>query len=77
VLTVALLEGEAPGIEGRSQMTVTDGRPAAGSTRASVTMPVGEFLLRRIREAGVSHAFGVPGDYNLELWTASWARSRR
>jgi indolepyruvate decarboxylase len=30
-------------------------------------MTVGEFLLRRIREAGVSHAFGVPGDYNLEL----------
>jgi indolepyruvate decarboxylase len=28
---------------------------------------VGEFLLRRIREAGVGHAFGVPGDYNLEL----------
>jgi indolepyruvate decarboxylase len=30
-------------------------------------MPVGEFLLRRLREAGVGHAFGVPGDYNLEL----------
>ena len=30
-------------------------------------MTVGEFLLRRIREAGVGHAFGVPGDYNLEL----------
>ena len=30
-------------------------------------MTVGEFLLRRLREAGVGHAFGVPGDYNLEL----------
>jgi indolepyruvate decarboxylase len=30
-------------------------------------MSVGEFLLRRLREAGVEHAFGVPGDYNLEL----------
>ncbi len=30
-------------------------------------MTVGEFLLRRIREAGVRHAFGVPGDFNLEL----------
>ena len=30
-------------------------------------MTVGDFLLRRIREAGVGHAFGVPGDYNLEL----------
>jgi indolepyruvate decarboxylase len=32
-----------------------------------MTMTVGDFLLRRIREAGVGHAFGVPGDYNLEL----------
>jgi indolepyruvate decarboxylase len=32
-----------------------------------MTMSVGEFLLRRIREAGIAHAFGVPGDYNLEL----------
>jgi indolepyruvate decarboxylase len=48
-------------------MTVTAGPATAGATRESLTMPVGEFLLRRIREAGVGHAFGVPGDYNLEL----------
>jgi indolepyruvate decarboxylase len=48
-------------------MTVTAGRSAVSPPRESVTMTVGEFLLRRIREAGVSHAFGVPGDYNLEL----------
>jgi indolepyruvate decarboxylase len=30
-------------------------------------MKIGEFLLRRIREAGVRHVFGVPGDFNLEL----------
>jgi len=48
-------------------MTVTAGRSTVSSVRESVTMSVGEFLLRRIREAGVSHAFGVPGDYNLEL----------
>jgi indolepyruvate decarboxylase len=48
-------------------MTVTTERSAAGPTGESLTMTVGEFLLRRIREAGVSHAFGVPGDYNLEL----------
>ena len=30
-------------------------------------MTVGEFLLRRLREAGVGHMFGVPGDFNLEL----------
>jgi|GEM_PF-3512023 thiamine pyrophosphate-dependent enzyme len=48
-------------------MTVTAGRSAGSSARESLTMPVGEFLLRRLREAGVGHAFGVPGDYNLEL----------
>jgi indolepyruvate decarboxylase len=42
-------------------------RATASSTRETMTMTVGDFLLRRIREAGVGHAFGVPGDYNLEL----------
>ena len=28
---------------------------------------IGEFLLRRLEEAGIKHIFGVPGDYNLEL----------
>jgi len=30
-------------------------------------MTIGEFLLRRLREAGIGHLFGVPGDFNLEL----------
>ena len=30
-------------------------------------MTIGDFLLRRLDEAGVRHLFGVPGDYNLEL----------
>jgi indolepyruvate decarboxylase len=38
-----------------------------GSGAESLTMTVGDFLLRRLHEAGVRHAFGVPGDYNLEL----------
>src|SRR5215475_9851892 len=29
--------------------------------------PIGNFLLRRLQEAGVRHLFGVPGDYNLAL----------
>jgi indolepyruvate decarboxylase len=29
--------------------------------------PIGDFLLRRLQEAGIHHVFGVPGDYNLEL----------
>jgi indolepyruvate decarboxylase len=28
---------------------------------------IGNFLLRRLHEAGVGHIFGVPGDYNLEF----------
>ena len=28
---------------------------------------IGDFPLRRLKEAGVRHLFGVPGDYNLEL----------
>src|ERR1700744_5148627 len=48
-------------------MTVTAGHPTASSTCETLTATVGEFLLRRIREAGIRHAFGVPGDYNLEL----------
>jgi indolepyruvate decarboxylase len=30
-------------------------------------MTIGDFLLRRLEEAGLRHLFGVPGDYNLEL----------
>jgi len=38
-----------------------------GRGAGSRTMTVGEFLLRRLREAGIGHVFGVPGDFNLEL----------
>ena len=37
------------------------------SSRHSRRMKIGDFLLRRLEEAGVRHLFGVPGDYNLEL----------
>jgi indolepyruvate decarboxylase len=42
----------------------------AQQTRRDVdtrTMTVGDFLLRRLHEAGIRHMFGVPGDFNLEL----------
>jgi indolepyruvate decarboxylase len=37
--------------------------------RSSVSLKqtVGEFISRRLKEAGISHMFGVPGDYNLEF----------
>jgi hypothetical protein len=37
------------------------------SSSPSQPIKIGEFLLRRLKEAGVRHLFGVPGDYNLEL----------
>jgi indolepyruvate decarboxylase len=37
------------------------------SSSPSQRMKIGDFLLRRLEEAGVRHLFGVPGDYNLEL----------
>ena len=30
-------------------------------------MQIGAFLLRRLKEAGVHHLFGVPGDFNLQF----------
>jgi len=44
--------------------------PKEVTTMSSTTterMKIGDFLLRRLKEAGVRHLFGVPGDYNLEL----------
>src|SRR5262249_19924628 len=37
----------------------------AMSSHPARRMTIGDFLLRRLREAGVRHLFGVPGDYNL------------
>jgi indolepyruvate decarboxylase len=44
-------------------------RQSTSGTRGtqSQTMTIGDFLLRRLQEAGVGHLFGVPGDFNLEL----------
>jgi indolepyruvate decarboxylase len=37
------------------------------SSSTSVRTKIGDFLLRRLKEAGLRHMFGVPGDYNLEF----------
>jgi indolepyruvate decarboxylase len=37
------------------------------SASATRPMKIGDFLLRRLEEAGIRHLFGVPGDYNLAL----------
>src|SRR5271156_3367698 len=37
------------------------------SSNPSQRIKIGDFLLRRLEEAGIRHLFGVPGDYNLEL----------
>ncbi|MFJ6902968.1 alpha-keto acid decarboxylase family protein [Streptomyces griseoluteus] len=33
----------------------------------STAMTIGDFLIRRLREAGIGDFFGVPGDFNLEF----------
>lgn len=48
-------------------MTMIAHRSTKGAGAKRRTMAIGDFLLRRIREAGVEHAFGVVGDFNLEL----------
>jgi indolepyruvate decarboxylase len=37
------------------------------SSNPAQRMKIGDFLLRRLSEAGIGHLFGVPGDFNLEL----------
>jgi indolepyruvate decarboxylase len=37
------------------------------SSSLTQRITIGDFLLRRLEEAGVRHLFGVPGDYNLAL----------
>jgi indolepyruvate decarboxylase len=37
------------------------------SSAGTQRMKIGDFLLRRLEEAGIRHLFGVPGDYNLSL----------
>jgi indolepyruvate decarboxylase len=37
------------------------------SDSPSQRMKIGDFLLRRLEEAGIRDVFGVPGDFNLEL----------
>src|SRR5215470_16287652 len=48
-------------------MTSTTESSRPGSGPGNSTMTVGDFLLRRLKEAGIGHLFGVPGDFNLEL----------
>ncbi|RDK04926.1 alpha-keto acid decarboxylase family protein [Cupriavidus lacunae] len=42
-----------------------ESKQKAGSLTQRMT--IGDFLLRRLEEAGIRHLFGVPGDYNLTL----------
>jgi indolepyruvate decarboxylase len=37
------------------------------SSLTTQRMTIGDLLLRRLKEAGIRHLFGVPGDYNLAL----------
>ena len=35
--------------------------------RMTMRQVIGDFLLRRLQEAGIKHIFAAPGDYNLGL----------
>lgn len=41
----------------------------------SEQMRIGDFLLRRLAEAGTTHVFGVPGDYNMSFLEQLEARA--
>ena len=46
---------------------MTDTTTEAGSGPADPAYAIGDYLLDRLAELGVSEIFGVPGDYNLEF----------
>ena len=48
--------------------TETPGRTMS-STTAESTVPLAEYLWRRIHSIGIEHVFGVPGDFNCKLAT--------
>ena len=50
-----------------SALTTKSMEVNAISSSPTQRMKIGDFLLRRLEEAGVRHLFGVPGDYNLAL----------
>jgi indolepyruvate decarboxylase len=54
-------------LSGRVADGVLEGGKSDVQQPPSPRMKIGEFLLRRLKDAGVRHLFGVPGDYNLEL----------
>ncbi len=45
-------------------------RDRRGSTGGSDTEPLGRFLFSYLRDLGVRHCFGIPGDYVLTLYKA-------
>jgi len=57
---------EPPGFS-ENQHTDESKEAKTMSSSPSRRMKIGDFLLRRLEEAGVRHLFGVPGDYNLQL----------
>src|SRR5262249_37144351 len=61
-----------PGTDRPATPRVSPARDATAGDKGmsgvpSRRMKIGDFLLRRLEEAGVRHLFGVPGDYNLTL----------
>src|SRR5271156_3109229 len=54
-------------LHGRILLSYRSMEVSTMSSNPSKRIKIGDFLLRRLEEAGIRHLFGVPGDYNLEL----------
>lgn len=49
---------------------ITAVRPLSPAPPAAVTgLSIGEYLIRRLRDYGIGHVFGIPGDYILQFYS--------
>ena len=55
-----------PGFE-RTASSVTDHHPPQSSSGSSPDYTIGDYLLDRLAELGLTEMFGVPGDFNLHF----------
>lgn len=56
-----------PGSHANATLTSSAQTAARQVTASQLTLPLGEYLFRRLIDLGVAHVFGVPGDYSLPL----------
>lgn len=67
-----MIEAQSPSDKQKQQLQATrTSSPLAGIHRllhrAMSTIPLGLYLWKRLKQCGIDHIFGVPGDFNLTL----------